>query len=145
MINELLIDEQTIDESCTLGQLPRRQSPTKRKRPTTNDCSLRKFIHHPVVLSSFDQDYFRKFACDMGGSSRRDQHDLETVAALMPMTARDLKGPVLAAGEKLFQFVGALRMAETIAEQNHAVFDVSGLPCVEEMVSGCQCKHVTRV
>ena len=81
----------------------------------------------------------------MGGPSRRDQHDRETVAALMPMTTRDLEGPVLAAGEKLVQFVGILRVAETIAEQDHAGFNVSRLPCVEEMVSGCQCKHVTGV
>ena len=81
----------------------------------------------------------------MGGSSRRDHHDRETVAALMPMTTRDLEGPVLAAGEKLVQFVGILRVAETIAEQDHAGFDVSRLPCVEELVGGCQCKHVTGV
>jgi hypothetical protein len=117
----------------------------KRERPATNDRLLRKFIHYPIVLSSFYQDYFRNFARDMGGSSRRNQHDRETVAALMPMTARDFEGPVLPAGEKLFQFVGILRVAETIAEQDHAVFEVSRLPCVEEMVSGCQCKHVTGV
>ena len=81
----------------------------------------------------------------MGGPSRRDQYDRETVAALMPMTTRDLESPVFAAGEKLFQFVGILRVAETIAEQDHAVFEVSRLPCVEEMVSGRQRKHVTGV
>ena len=81
----------------------------------------------------------------MGGSSRRDQHDRETVAALMPMTTRDLEGPVPAVGKKLFQFVGILRVANTIAEQDHTGFEVSRLPCVEELVSGCQCKHVTWV
>ena len=113
---------------------------------TTNDerLLLRKFIHHPVVLSSLDQGYFRKSARDMG-TSRRDQHDRETVAPVMSMAARDLEGPVRAVRKKLFQFVGVLRVADTIAEQDHAVFEVSRLPCVQEMVSGRQRKHVTRV
>jgi len=81
----------------------------------------------------------------MGGPSRRDQYNRETVAALMPMTTCNLEGPVFTAGEKLFQFVGILRVAETIAEQDHTRFEVSRLPCVEEMVSGRQRKHITGV
>jgi hypothetical protein len=61
------------------------------------------------------------------------------------MTTRDLEGPVLAAGEKLFHFVGILRVAESIAEQDHTGFEVSRLPGVEEMVSACQCQHVTGI
>jgi len=105
---------------------------------------LRKFIHHPVVLSSLDQDYFGKSARDMG-SSRRDQHDRETVAALMSVTTRDLESPIRRVRKKLFQFVGVLRVADTIAEQDQAVFEISRLPGVQEMVRGCQCKHITGV
>jgi|CZKY01.1.fsa_nt_gi hypothetical protein len=127
-------------------QLLRRQSPTKRERRTTSDqrLLLRKFIHHPVVFSSLDQRYFGKSARDMG-SSKRDQHDRETVKPVMPMAARDLEGPVRAVRKKLFQFVGVLRVADVIAEQDDAAFEISCLPCVQEMVSGCQRKHVTGV
>ena len=105
---------------------------------------LGKFIHDPVVLSSLDQDYFGKFARDMG-SSRRDQHDREVVAAQMSMTACDLEGAVRWGREKLFQLVGALGVADVIAEQDHAVFEVSGLPCVQEIISGSERKHVAGV
>ena len=44
-----------------------------------------------------------------------------------------------------FQFVGVLRVADTVAQQDHAVFYVSSLPRVQEMVGGGQGKHVTRV
>src|SRR5713226_6355268 len=98
---------------------------------------LRKFIHHPVVLSSFDQDCFGKSAREMG-STRRDQHDREAIAALMSMTARDLEGPVRAVRKKLFHFVGVPRVADAIAEQDHAVFEISRLPGVQELISGSE-------
>jgi len=63
----------------------------------------------------------------------------------MSMSARDLEGPVGCVRKKFLKFVGILRVAEIIAEQDHPGFDISGLPGVQEMVSGCQSKHVTRV
>lgn len=105
---------------------------------------LGKFIHDPVVLSSLDQDYFGKFARDMGSSSR-DQHDRETVATLVSMTAGDLEGAVRRVRKKLFQLVGVLGVADVIAEQDHAVFDISRLPGVQEMVRSRERKRVARV
>ena len=61
------------------------------------------------------------------------------------MTARDLEGPVRAVRKKLFHFVGVLRVADAIAEQDHAVFEISRLPGVQELIGGCQCEHVARV
>src|SRR5713226_2352834 len=98
---------------------------------------LRKFIHHPVVLSSLDQNYFGKFTRNVG-TSQRDQHDRETVAPGMSMTARDLEGPVRAVRKKLFHFVGVLRVADAIAEQDHAVFEIARLPGVQELISGSE-------
>lgn len=106
---------------------------------------LGKFIYHPVVLSSLDQDYLGKSARDVGRSSRRDQHDRETVAAGMSVATRDLEGAVGRVRKKLFQFVGVLRVADVIAEQDHAAFDISRLPRVQEMVGGGQGKHVAGV
>jgi len=73
------------------------------------------------------------------------QHDRETVAAFMSVAAGDLEGAVLSIGKELFQFVGVLRVADAIAEQNHAVFEITGLPCVQKMIRGCERKHVTLV
>jgi len=105
---------------------------------------LGKFIYHPVVLASLDQDYFGKFAGD-SGSSGRDQHDRETVAAGMSVAARDFEGSIRPVQEKLFQLIGVLGVADVIAEHDHAVFGVRGLPCVQEMVRGGERKRVTRV
>ncbi len=63
----------------------------------------------------------------------------------MSMTARDLEGPVRRVRKKQFQFVGVLSVADAIAEQDHAGFEISRLPRVQEMVSGRQRKHVTWV
>ena len=63
----------------------------------------------------------------------------------MSMTARDLKGSGRRVRKKLLQFVGALRVAETIAKQDHPGFDISCLPGVQEMIGGSEGKHVTRV
>ena len=105
---------------------------------------LRKSIHHPVVLSSVDQDYFGKFTRDMG-TSRREQHDRESVAAFMSMAPRDLEGAIGSVRKKLFQFVGILRVADALAEHDHTVFGISRLPCVQEMVGGCERKDVPGV
>jgi hypothetical protein len=78
-------------------------------------------------------------------TSNGDQHDRETVETLMSMTARDLEGPVGGVREAFFQLVRCLRVAETIAEQDHPGFDVSGSPRVQEMVSGSERMHVTRL
>ncbi len=109
-----------------------------------SEAYLGKFIYHPVVLARLDQDYLGRSARDVG-RSRRDQNDRETVAARMSMAARDLEGPVLTVQEELFQLVGVLGVADVIAEHDHAVFGVRGLPCVQEMVRGCECKRITRV
>ncbi len=63
----------------------------------------------------------------------------------MSMSARDLEGPVRPVRKKLFQFVGVLRVADAIAEEDGAAFEVPRLPRVQEMVRGCECKYVTRV
>jgi hypothetical protein len=105
---------------------------------------LRKFIYHPVVLASLDQDYFGSFTRDTG-TSKRDEHEWKTVAAFMSMASRDFVGAICSAGKNLFQFVGILRSAYAVAEQDRAVFEVSGLPRVHESVRGCQGKHVAGV
>ncbi len=64
------------------------------------------------------------------------------------MSARDLEGTVfililiLSARKKLFQLVGILGVANTVAELDHTVFEVSSLPRVQEMVRGGQGKYV---
>ena len=78
-------------------------------------------------------------------SPRRDQHDWETVAAPVSMAARDLEGSVRRVRKELFQFVGVLRVTETITQQDRSVFEISGLPSVQKMVGGCQRRHVTGV
>ena len=47
------------------------QSPvTTRYKLQHTDQLLWKFIHHPIILSTLDQGYFRKFAGDVGTSTR---------------------------------------------------------------------------
>jgi hypothetical protein len=102
---------------------------------------LGKFIYHPVVLASLGHDYFGRSAGDMR-ASKRDQYNWENVAALMPMAARDLEGVLCSARKKLFQCVGILRVADAVAEQDHSVFEISGLPRVHEVVSGSQGEYL---
>jgi len=61
------------------------------------------------------------------------------------MAARDFEGSFGSGRKKLFQFVGVLSVADTVAEQDHAVFHVPRLPSVQKMAGRRQCKHVTRV
>ena len=61
------------------------------------------------------------------------------------MTTRNFEGPIVRVGEKLFEFVGVLGMADAIAEQDRAGLEVSRLPRVQEMVRGRERKHVTGV
>jgi hypothetical protein len=75
-------------------------------------------------------------------ASKRDQYNWENVAALMPMAARDLEGVLCSARKKMFQCVGILRVADAVAEQDHSVFEISGLPRVHEVVSGSQGEYV---
>jgi len=63
----------------------------------------------------------------------------------MSMTARDLKGSGRRVRKELFQFVGALRVAEIVAEQDHTGFDISCLPRAQEMIGGPEREHVTQV
>ncbi len=64
------------------------------------------------------------------------------------MTTCDLEGAVfifiliLSARKKLFQLVGILGVADTVAELDHSIFEVSGLPRVQEMIRGGQGKYV---
>ena len=61
------------------------------------------------------------------------------------MPARDLKGAVRRIGKKLFQFVGALREANTISDEDHSVLDISVLPRLQEVVSRRQGEGIARV
>jgi len=61
------------------------------------------------------------------------------------MTTRNLEGPSVRVGKKLFQFVGVLGVADAIAEQDRAGLEVSRLPRVQEMVRGRERKYVTGV
>jgi hypothetical protein len=47
--------------------------------------------------------------------------------------------------EKVFHPVGVPRVAKAIAQENHAAFEVSGLPGVQEMVRGGQGEYVAGV
>jgi hypothetical protein len=58
------------------------------------------------------------------------------------MTACDLEGAVILGRKKLFQLIGVLGVTDMIAEQDHTIFYVSSLPCVQEMVRGCEREHV---
>jgi len=68
----------------------------------------------------------------------RYQDDGESVAAGISVASGDLEGAsfCFCVREKVFHLVGVLRVAEAIAEENHAAFEVSGLPGVQEMVRG---------
>src|ERR1019366_5555179 len=114
------------------------------RQPDMAHRLLRKFIHHPVVLASVDQDDFGRSARDMG-SLRADEHNRKTVAALISAAAGELESPVGRIRKKWLQGVGVLRAADAIAEQDHAGFYVSRLPRVQEMVGGGQGIHVTGV
>ncbi len=61
------------------------------------------------------------------------------------MPARNLKGAVLCIEKKLFQFVSVLRVANTIADEDHSVLDISVLPRLQEVVGGCQGEGIARV
>jgi len=61
------------------------------------------------------------------------------------MAASDLEGAVGRVRKELFQFVGVLGMADSVAEQDRAVFEVTGLPGAQEMVRGCESIHVAGV
>lgn len=107
---------------------------------------LRKFIYDPVILASLDQGDLGKFAGEVR-SSGRYQDDGESVVAGMSAAGGDLEGANLCfcVREEIFHLVGVLRAAEAVAEENHAVFEVSGLPGVQEMVGGGQGEYVTGV
>jgi len=63
----------------------------------------------------------------------------------MSMAAGDLEGAVVRIRKKLVYFVGVLRVADAIAEQDHAVFEISRLPRLQEVVGGCESEHVAGV
>src|ERR1700691_649768 len=78
-------------ELCSAGT---EQSPvTSQYKLQHADELSGKFIYHPIVLASLDYDYFRRFTADVG-ASKSEEHDRETVLALMSMAARDLKRAV---------------------------------------------------
>jgi hypothetical protein len=106
--------------------------------------ALRKFIYHPVVLASLDQDYFGKLAVDPPAFPG-DQDDREAAAAAVPLAARDFESAVRAAGEELLYLVGIPGVARAIAEQHHAPFQVARLPGVEEAIGGGQRKWIARI
>lgn len=68
----------------------------------------------------------------------------------MAFTARDFEGAVSCASvrcvrEKLFDVIGILRVPQVVAEQDHAIFYVSGLPVVEKMVGCGKRENVARI
>src|ERR1700691_6609420 len=94
--------------------------------------SLRKFIYHPVVLASLDQGYFGSLARDVR-TSKRDQDHGKTIQPRMSMPARNLEGVFGCVRKKFLQLFGALRLPNAVAQQDHAVFHISGLPSVQKM------------
>lgn len=58
------------------------------------------------------------------------------------MAARDFEGSFCSGRKELLQFVGVLRLADSVAEQYHAVFHISRLPRMQKMAGSCQRKHV---
>jgi len=63
----------------------------------------------------------------------------------MAFAARDLEGAVSCVREKLFDSIGILRMAQAVAKQNHAIFYISSLPGVEEVVGGGERQYVAGI
>jgi hypothetical protein len=63
----------------------------------------------------------------------------------MAFATRDFEGAVSCVGEKLFDLIGILRVAQAITEHDHAIFCFTGLPVVEEMVGGGEGEYVARV
>ena len=63
----------------------------------------------------------------------------------MAFAARDFEGAIGHVGEKLFHPIGILRVSQAVAEQDHAVFYVSGLPGVQEVIGGGEREYVARV
>jgi len=52
----------------------------------------------------------------------------------MAVAGRDFERAVGGREEEVFQFFGLLGMAQAVAEEHHAISEVSRLPCVEEAV-----------
>ncbi len=63
----------------------------------------------------------------------------------MSSAACDFEGAVCGVREILFQFVGALRLAETVAQEDHAVFKVAGLPGLQKVIRGGERESITRL
>ena len=127
------------DAVATAGKMPALHSST---RPSL--CGperLGKFIHHPVVLASADDDDFSRSPV-YARSSNGHEHDGKSVASVAPLPASDFKCPVGTCGKKLLKFFRILRMAHAIAQQNHAGFQIIRLPGVKESVGGRQSEHV---
>lgn len=63
----------------------------------------------------------------------------------MSAASGDFEGAIGGVGKNQFEFVGVLGVTDAIAEQHHAVFEITGLPGVEEVVGGGEGEHVTGI
>ena len=78
-------------------------------------------------------------------ASRCQQHDRETVAPAVSAAGPDLESTLGRGREELLEFVGILRMPDSIAQQHHAIFQIPRLPGVQKPVGGGEGGNVTRV
>jgi hypothetical protein len=109
----------------------------------TGRKALGKFIYHPVILASVDDDDFGGTAADPR-SRGGNQYDYKPVASEAALSSRDFKSTVSATGKKLLEFLRILRMTYGIAQQDHASFKIVRLPRVQEAVGGGQGEDIVR-
>ena len=72
-----------------------------------NNERLRKFIYHPVVLASIDQNDFREFPMHLI-AAHDYEHDWESKAAPTSGSMRNFESAIVSAGKELFEFVRIL-------------------------------------
>jgi len=108
------------------------------------DNRLWKFIYHPVVLASVDEDDFAKAAAHSGPGDAYE-HDCKTVASVVSLSTRDFKSAVGAVGKELFKFLRIVRVANAIAQQDRSRLEIVGLPGVKEPIGSRQGENIVRV
>jgi len=64
---------------------------------------------------------------------------------MISVSSSNFKGPIRYRAEKLFEFAGVLRVTYSVAHQHNAVFEVSGLPCVQEPVRSGEGGDIVRI
>jgi len=73
------------------------------------------------------------------------QRNGKPVASTVSLSAGDFKSAIRAACKELLEFFRILRMANPIAEQNHASFKIVSLPRMKKAVGCGQREHVVRI